>query len=281
MARFSPESMLKQEEALTELDASIDDWATKLEMAENRRTRVRQKLLEHVAAAAVLMAPPVQTYTTPNPSNTNTNTTSSSAPTPPRSPTKPSSSSSTSRSVGGASSPSPQRRGSITGVPSTILENPVGEEAASAHRSPGVAVTPAAAGLEVSRVASLKRADVESIRIYAGDEITTLLASVENEITRLSHEVAGGSGKASPPVPEQQHTKSASLDEPRSVGGADWQSSPRRKALHRQQSHELLSGWADVSQAAAIKIKASRAAAAVAAPERAFSPPPPTPPAKD
>jgi hypothetical protein len=39
-----------------ELDHSIDDWVTKLEQAENRRTRVRQKLLEHVAAA--LTVPP-------------------------------------------------------------------------------------------------------------------------------------------------------------------------------------------------------------------------------
>jgi hypothetical protein len=54
VARFSHESILKQEEALSELDASIDDWVTKLEQAENRRTRVRQKLLEHVAAALIL-----------------------------------------------------------------------------------------------------------------------------------------------------------------------------------------------------------------------------------
>ena len=33
---------------------SIDDWVSKLEQAENRRTRVRQKLLEHVAAALIL-----------------------------------------------------------------------------------------------------------------------------------------------------------------------------------------------------------------------------------
>ncbi|EEY14430.1 conserved hypothetical protein [Verticillium alfalfae VaMs.102] len=54
VARFSTDSMLKQEEALGELDASIDDWVNKLEHAENRRARVRQKLLEHVAAAAIL-----------------------------------------------------------------------------------------------------------------------------------------------------------------------------------------------------------------------------------
>ncbi|KAI9820608.1 MAG: hypothetical protein M1827_004977 [Pycnora praestabilis] len=54
MAVFSRENVLKQEEALAELDLSIDDWVSKLERAENRRTRVRQKLLEHVAAALTL-----------------------------------------------------------------------------------------------------------------------------------------------------------------------------------------------------------------------------------
>lgn len=54
LSKFSRESMLKQEIALAELDVSIDEWLVKLEQAENRRTRVRQKLLEHVAAALTL-----------------------------------------------------------------------------------------------------------------------------------------------------------------------------------------------------------------------------------
>ncbi|KAL2008661.1 hypothetical protein VTN00DRAFT_6855 [Thermoascus crustaceus] len=54
LSKFCRESMLKQEEALAELDQSIDEWVTKLEHAENRRTRVRQKLLEHMAAVLVL-----------------------------------------------------------------------------------------------------------------------------------------------------------------------------------------------------------------------------------
>jgi len=52
---FSRERLLKQEEALEELDRAIDDWATKLDLAENRRLRLRQKLLEHVAAAMMLV----------------------------------------------------------------------------------------------------------------------------------------------------------------------------------------------------------------------------------
>jgi hypothetical protein len=51
---FSRERLLKQQEALIELDNSIDDWIEKLERAENRRLRLRQKLLEHVAAAMSL-----------------------------------------------------------------------------------------------------------------------------------------------------------------------------------------------------------------------------------
>lgn len=70
---FSRESLLKQEEALAELDVSIDEFILKLEQAENRRLRLRQKLLEHVAAAIVL-----------NP-NSRTNPAES---TPPRSPVK-------------------------------------------------------------------------------------------------------------------------------------------------------------------------------------------------
>jgi hypothetical protein len=53
-AIFSRESLLKQEEALAELDVSIDEFIAKLEQSENRRLRLRQKLLEHVAAALVL-----------------------------------------------------------------------------------------------------------------------------------------------------------------------------------------------------------------------------------
>ncbi|KAL9622333.1 MAG: hypothetical protein Q9160_003344 [Pyrenula sp. 1 TL-2023] len=56
LSKFSRESMLKQEMALAELDVSIDEWLVKLEQAENRRTRVRQKLLEHVAAALTLQS---------------------------------------------------------------------------------------------------------------------------------------------------------------------------------------------------------------------------------
>lgn len=54
VSKFSREGILKQEEALFELDRSIDEWYSKLENAEQRRTLVRQKLLEHLAATLVL-----------------------------------------------------------------------------------------------------------------------------------------------------------------------------------------------------------------------------------
>ncbi|KAF2277604.1 uncharacterized protein EI97DRAFT_375427 [Westerdykella ornata] len=71
---FSRESLLKQEEALAELDVSIDEFILKLEQAENRRLRLRQKLLEHVAAALVLQPSAMQPELAEN--------------TPPRSPIK-------------------------------------------------------------------------------------------------------------------------------------------------------------------------------------------------
>lgn len=45
---------MKQEEALAELDFSIDDWVSKLEQADNRRNRIHQKLLQHFAASLTL-----------------------------------------------------------------------------------------------------------------------------------------------------------------------------------------------------------------------------------
>ena len=170
VAKFSHESMLKQEEALAELDASIDDWVTKLEQAENRRTRVRQKLLEHVAAAAILRLggggggneePAAQS--SPRAAGGQV---SSHLSTPPRSPSKESFPTRT----GSPSSPQPV----VAQVPSTVLEQSV-VEAAGADNSLSRATSAATA----------KRGDVESIRIYAGDDVYALLADVENEISKM------------------------------------------------------------------------------------------------
>ena len=183
MIKFTHESMLKQEEAHAELDASIDDWVTKLEMAENRRIRVRQKLLEHVAAAAIMAMPDTTTTTTTTaaskllqqavgvPGISNVGDMS----TPPRRPPTRQGTSSSTRTA--TSSPSPQRV--VAQVPSTILENPIVEEAGTCEE-----------GQMASRSTSWRNTGVESIRIYAGDDIGNLLTDVESEISRISQDKA-------------------------------------------------------------------------------------------
>lgn len=200
--------MLKQEEALAELDASIDDWVTKLEMAENRRTRVRQKLLEHVAAAAIL-----QTYdTTTAASESLQQAMGLQSPglcnisTPPRSPTKHASSSSRT----GSNSPSPQRV--VAQVPSTILEHPVVEDAEASGKQSN------------PETESVRSRDVESIRIYAGDDITTLLADVEKELTRISQTIT-----VADPAWDDATTEAEGPD-------------LKRRQLNRERSHEMLNG---------------------------------------
>lgn len=201
-ARFSHDSMLKQEEALAELDASIDDWVNKLEQAENRRTRVRQKLLEHVAAAATLPLSPAVVSVSESlqfamgmrPPNGAANIS-----TPPRSPTKVSSHTQ-------SSSPSPQRV--VAQVPSTIIEQPLFEEAATIGLGLAAKAEDAAT--------TLRRA--ETIRIYADNDVYALLADVENQITKMSGDIAA------------TVVKEAGL------------SDDERRELHRNRSQELLNG---------------------------------------
>ncbi|KAG7425168.1 hypothetical protein Forpi1262_v013712 [Fusarium oxysporum f. sp. raphani] len=153
IAKFSHELLLKQEEVLASLDASIADWAMKLEQAENRRTRVHQKLLEHIAAAASL---PVGGLTT-TPEHQQTNTPASGTgniSTPSRTLSKEIFTSARPAS----NSPSPQR--AVARVLSTVVEQSIIGKAAT--REPEQRVT---------RTASPNRADVESIRIYAGDDL--------------------------------------------------------------------------------------------------------------
>jgi hypothetical protein len=196
--------MLKQEEALAELDSSIDEWVNKLEQAENRRTRVRQKLLEHVAAALTLapakqdivgVSESLQAALGVHPLN------AVNLSTPPRSPTK------TSSHTNSPSSPSPHR---VAHVPSTILEQPLSEEAAAADE----AKEGEAKGGETK--APLRRA--ETIRIYADNDVYALLADVEHTITNM------GSGDASAREP------------PESLSDAE------RRKLCRARSHDVLNG---------------------------------------
>lgn len=223
--------MLKQEEALAELDASIDDWVTKLEQAENRRTRVRQKLLEHVAAAAILPVPdgrvsPFQTQGASCPGIRDVST-------PPRSPTKHVPTSPRT----GSNSPSPQRV--VAQVPSTILEHPVIEEQAAAGKD--------VVSRSASTVTTKARTAVESIRVYAGDDLYALLADVEDEICRL------GAG----------HEEAAPIPEP-------------RKEQARKRSQEKLNGDTASSTSATAAASTSPAEAVGSA-----APPEPRAPKKD
>uniref|UniRef100_A0A0D2YDQ0 Up-regulated during septation protein 1 domain-containing protein n=1 Tax=Fusarium oxysporum (strain Fo5176) TaxID=660025 RepID=A0A0D2YDQ0_FUSOF len=153
IAKFSHELLLKQEEVLASLDASIDDWVMKLEQAENRQTRVHQKLLEHIAAAACL--PVGGLTTTPEPQQTNTPASSTGdISTPLRSPSKEIFASARPLST----SPSPQR--AVARVLSTVAEQSIIGKIA--RREPEQHVT---------RTASPNRADVEIICIYAGDNL--------------------------------------------------------------------------------------------------------------
>ena len=222
---------MKQEEALAELDASIDDWVAKVEKADNRRTRIRQKLLEHVAAAAILPTPTLTATASESlhqamglPPALGTHDIS----TPPRSPSKQVSLPSSRAS---SESPSPQRV--VAQVPSTILEQPIVEEAESE------------AGARASNgVASLNRADVESIRIYAGDDIACLLADVEDEITKMST----AADQPSPGLSEHQ-----------------------RKKLARNQSHGILSGMAEPTSA----VSSDKSMTSPTKPRSPTAPPPP------
>jgi Up-regulated During Septation len=205
-AKFSHDSILKQEEALAELDASIDDWVTKLEQAENRRTRVRQKLLEHVAAAVTLstsagavagVSESLQLAMGVRPLNSSNGAGNIS--TPPRSPVKTGFTSNVY-----TASPSPQRV--VAQVPSTIIEQPLFEEAATA---------PLNTGTKEEAAISLRRA--ETIRIYADNDVYALLADVENAISKMS-----SGGDISPSKGE-------------SPSGAE------RRNLHRTRSSEAMS----------------------------------------
>jgi hypothetical protein len=248
VAKFSHESMLKQEEALAELDASIDDWVTKLEVAENRRTRVRQKLLEHVAAAAILTtyravgspSEPLQKPAMPPSSRHSIST-------PPRSPTKQAFASLHTSN----SSPSPQR---VVGqVPSTILEHPIVEEVA-------------ASGCDLNRAMSIA-SNAESIRIYAGNDIYTLLADVEDQISKM-----GSPPQTSQQAQTTQSVQPAAQPSPSQQTDAHEIAETKRRELHRQRSHEMLTGLIDSAKSVLKKDLINNPP---------LSPPAPTPPLKD
>lgn len=138
---FSKERLLKQQEALIELDTSIDDWIVKLERAENRRLRLRQKLLEHVAAAMALGPPPSYEY--------------------PQAPS----------------------------YPETQHQQPVRiQQTTTPPRSPKIAaVSPRKANLDIRSPKPLRldRKEVESIKIYADNQVLNLFTDIEQAVTKM------------------------------------------------------------------------------------------------
>ncbi|KAI9832433.1 MAG: hypothetical protein M1838_005643 [Thelocarpon superellum] len=201
--KFSRESMLKQEEALGELDNSIDDWVGKLDQAESRRNRIQQKLMEHVAAALTLPPP------------------SSGMETMERAP----------EASGASRRASPERRklelNMTDAGPSELESAPVSSEhstfksassnsKSSGHDLPGSGSvpeddTPPRTPERPSTPQSQRneRRDVESIKIYAEPDVYpayadadvyALLADVEQEISNMSEGCGDGSteGAAEP-----------------------------------------------------------------------------------
>ena len=229
--------MLKQEDALAELDASIDDWVTKLDQAENRRTRVRQKLLEHVAAATTLST---STGSVAGASKSlhcamgvhslgSATNGAGNISTPPRSPEKMSFSS---HVISTSTVTLPPRV--VAHVPSTIMEQPFYEEDETTGEETGVG----------SRA--------ETIMVFAGSDVSALLADVENALTQM-----GGNG--APADREKRHTFKVEVYSPvkmehpgtkeESSATRDAPFSPppppdsRRKHIHRTMSIDMLNGF--------------------------------------
>ncbi|KAI0453461.1 hypothetical protein F5B21DRAFT_479396 [Xylaria acuta] len=259
VAKFSYEAMLKQEETLAELDASIDDWVTKLEHAENRRTRVRQKLLEHVAAAAAMSATTTTTITVAAGLGGGTNNdglqqtmmgvrmqpNAADVSTPPRSPTK-GSGGATFLDCSSPSSPSSSPQRVVARVPSAIIEEE--NEDGKSHRS----------RLSSTTQSALER--MESIRIYADSDVYALLADVENEFTKLNSDAGGGDGGSSPESLSQQQQQ----QQQRPIYS-------RKRALQHARSHDVL-GYSDPS---------SNGSRGVSSRPKPLSPPAPSPPMKN
>lgn len=179
VARFSHDAILKQEEALSELDTSIDDWVSKLEHAENRRTRVRQKLLEHVAATLMIPAQSNEAGKSVPEHETMDilHSLTTADYTPPRSPTKAQSQSLHIRSKRRHASPEP--------VAPARLARPVPPQLSASPPLSNTLETEPFHERHRDSHSTAGRPSAESIRIYADSDVYALLADVEQEINRM------------------------------------------------------------------------------------------------
>lgn len=127
-------------------------------------------------------------------------------------------------SVGPDSSP-PQRV--VAQIPSAIAEQPVVVEAAAV----GLGIAQAA---DEPLTAGIQRSEVESIRIYVGNEVAALLADVEQQITRMSK-----AGERNATLREKDAAALREKADAQKVSNADLSEQERRE-LHRARSAEAL-----------------------------------------
>lgn len=311
VGRFSFESILKQEERLADLDAEIDDCVAELDRVENRRARVRQKLLEHVAAASLL---PTST-TTPRPDG-GASALPSPAPrdisTPPRSPASEADiiddygDYESSPGVGDPEPPSlnqpdPKFKRQALVELEPVLESepqpgpgpePEPESESEPEPQPEPSLEPQPEPLEPQSepmperelrrpsdgrvsVMSPRRPGVESIRVYMGGDVFTLLADVENEFSKLndgqgSNMMNNNTSQDDSFSPRKAATRpSSSVYSP-----ASWLVTPRTPACWPPETADRTSPWpsSNSHQVRDGKTESRRSPSA---------PPPPTPPLKD
>ncbi|RCI09071.1 hypothetical protein L249_5102 [Ophiocordyceps polyrhachis-furcata BCC 54312] len=273
---FNFESMLKQEERLADLDASIDDCVSELDRVENRRTRVRQKLLEHVAAANLL---PV--LATSGDAEAVRSPTLRHLSTPPRSPSSqaavpPSGGNDDHDDHGSTAESASSTNAKLKRKPLLELE-PVPEPESDAEPEQ-LDPEPAPRHSRVSSVRSPRRPGVESIRVYMGGDVFTLLADVEKDFSKLSDE-------------EMKNTKSVpAADSPSSMySPATWLATPRTPAYWSVVEEEAEEDEAEAEAEAGEDKPSERREQdddddddeAVPSRLRTPTPTPPTPPLKD
>ncbi|KAI9665663.1 MAG: hypothetical protein M1821_003597 [Bathelium mastoideum] len=170
-AIFTRDGLIRQEEALAELDASLDDWIGKIEQAENRRLRIRQKVLEHFCAAITLTPQPgvaAQTSLSPITSVTGASHVGiqvqglqgTQEQTPPRSPVE--------------KADSPRLASLLPSAPAMTIATVIPDHEAKPLSSD----SPKLGDPE-------KRRDVQSIKIYADGNVLDLFSDIEQAIDNM------------------------------------------------------------------------------------------------
>ena len=167
-AIFTRDGLIRQEEALMELDLSLDDWISKIEQAENRRLRIRQKVLEHFCAAITLEPNGVEAQATAMPT--------------------------TSGGVGHATRLQGLQRGQEQTPPRSPVDKTASPKLTSS--SPSTQATNVSSAIPEYEVKPMlgdspkigdpvKRTDVQSIKIYADGNVLDLFSDIEQAIDNM------------------------------------------------------------------------------------------------